>query len=238
MTAYCLWAPINGLKPSIAGRHRLLPSFPSNWPRQTTRKASNATRIRVGPARVTAARQMHQPERGVRPRWSRPDLHTCTDQPVSLYIPSPPPKLFLLFFFSSPSQCRGFTCISEDSSEITFLLVENYNLTALDQLRKDWLRNFWSPSQSRSSSIDFHSFIANIPTGSVVKKVCPLAVSLCAASLVPLACVAPTSCLWCFQRRRCHKQPFGVGRVFGIGSASFRNAIVTISTFMVQQMQA
>lgn len=96
-----------------------------------------------------------------------------------------PPQLFLLFFFSSPSQCRGFTCISEDSSEITFLLVENYNLTALDQLRKDWLRNFWSPSQSRSSSIDFHSFIANIPTGSVVKKVCPLAISTRAASLVP-----------------------------------------------------
>lgn len=37
---------------------------------------------------------------------------------------------FVLFFFSSPSECRGFTCISEDSSEITFLLVENYNLTA------------------------------------------------------------------------------------------------------------
>lgn len=160
-------------------------------------------------------------------------------RPASLPIYSlSPPQLFLLFFFSSPSQCRGFTCISEDSSEITFLLVENYNLTALDQLRKDWLRNFWSPSQSRSSSIDFHSFIANIPTGSVVKKVCPLAASLCATSLVPLACVAPTSSLWCFQRRRCHKQPFGVGRVFGIGSASLRNAIVTISTFMVQQMQA
>lgn len=190
-------------------------------------------------ARTSHNFQADAPTRARRPpRWSRPVLHTCTDQPVSLYIPSPPPQLFLLFFFSSPSQCRGFTCISEDSSEITFLLVENYNLTALDQLRKDWLRNFWSPSQSRSSSIDFHSFIANIPTGSVVKKVCPLAASLCATSLVPLACVAPTSSLWCFQRRRCHKQPFGVGRVFGIGSASLRNAIVTISTFMVQQMQA
>lgn len=30
----------------------------------------------------------------------------------------------------SPSLCRGITCISEDSSEIMFLLVENYNLTA------------------------------------------------------------------------------------------------------------
>ena len=28
------------------------------------------------------------------------------------------------------SQCKGFTRISEDSSEIVFLLVENYQLTA------------------------------------------------------------------------------------------------------------
>lgn len=190
-------------------------------------------------ARTSHSCQADAPTRARRPPQVEQARFAHVHRPASLPIYSlSPPKLFLLFFFSSPSQCRGFTCISEDSSEITFLLVENYNLTALDQLRKDWLRNFWSPSQSRSSSIDFHSFIANIPTGSVVKKVCPLAVSLCAASLVPLACVAPTSCLWCFQRRRCHKQPFGVGRVFGIGSASFRNAIVTISTFMVQQMQA
>jgi len=99
-----------------------------------------------------------------------PITSLCSDQSGAREIPtraqtnhtpyisgSPIPK-FLLFFFSSPSQCRGFTCISEDSSEITFLLVENYNLTALDQLRKDWLRNFWSPSQSRSSSIDFSLF--------------------------------------------------------------------------------
>ena len=33
---------------------------------------------------------------------------------------------FLFFFFSSPSKCTGFTRISEDSSEIAFLLVENY----------------------------------------------------------------------------------------------------------------
>ncbi|KAL2178976.1 uncharacterized protein P884DRAFT_111042 [Thermothelomyces heterothallicus CBS 202.75] len=38
-------------------------------------------------------------------------------------------------FFLFPSECRGFTCISEDSSEITFLLVENYNLTAPSWLR-------------------------------------------------------------------------------------------------------
>ena len=37
--------------------------------------------------------------------------------------------------FCSPSQCTGFTYISEDSSEITFLLVENYQLTALVGLR-------------------------------------------------------------------------------------------------------
>jgi len=40
-----------------------------------------------------------------------------------------PPEFSSSSFFS-PSRCRGFTCISEDSSEITFLLVENYNLTA------------------------------------------------------------------------------------------------------------
>ena len=33
------------------------------------------------------------------------------------------------------SQCKGFTYISEDSSEITFLLVENYQLTAPIGLR-------------------------------------------------------------------------------------------------------
>lgn len=29
--------------------------------------------------------------------------------------------------FSSLTECKGFTRISEDSSEIAFLLVENYN---------------------------------------------------------------------------------------------------------------
>ena len=37
-----------------------------------------------------------------------------------------PPRATLPFPLFSPSKCRGFTCISEDSSEITFLLVENY----------------------------------------------------------------------------------------------------------------
>ena len=30
-----------------------------------------------------------------------------------------------LFFFLSPSECKGFKCISEASAEIAFLLVEN-----------------------------------------------------------------------------------------------------------------
>jgi len=57
-------------------------------------------------------------------------LQTCTDQPTPSIKPPAARQNFLLFSFSSPSKCRGFTCISEDSSEITFLLVENYNLTA------------------------------------------------------------------------------------------------------------
>ena len=40
---------------------------------------------------------------------------------IALAPESCPSSLFLF-----PSKCRGFTCISEDSSEITFLLVENY----------------------------------------------------------------------------------------------------------------
>lgn len=35
----------------------------------------------------------------------------------------------------SPSKCKGFTRISEDSSEIAFLLVENYTMTAHFGLR-------------------------------------------------------------------------------------------------------
>ena len=44
---------------------------------------------------------------------------------LSLCTPAPSFQSSLFLFFS-PSKCRGFTCISEDSSEITFLLVENY----------------------------------------------------------------------------------------------------------------
>ena len=35
--------------------------------------------------------------------------------------------VFYFFFSPSPSKCMGLTSISEDSSEISFLLVENYN---------------------------------------------------------------------------------------------------------------
>ena len=52
------------------------------------------------------------------------------------------------------SQCTGFTYISEDSSEITFLLVENYQLTALVGLRigKEFLDTF------NHVVIPFHQF--------------------------------------------------------------------------------
>ena len=40
-----------------------------------------------------------------------------------------------LFLFLSPSGCKGSKRISEDSSEIAFLLVENYSMTALSGLR-------------------------------------------------------------------------------------------------------
>ena len=53
-------------------------------------------------------------------------LQVCTD-PLGLAINSlRSSQIFLPFSFPFPSKCRGFTCISEDSSEITFLLVENY----------------------------------------------------------------------------------------------------------------
>lgn len=170
------------LKPSIAGRKSNTSS--RRWPR----RADHAEGIKRD-QNQDGARTSHSFQAGLPTRARRPPqveqarfAHVHRPARFPIYFLSPP-QLFLFFFFSSPSQCRGFTCISEDSSEITFLLVENYNLTALDQLRKDWLRNFWSPSQSRSSSIDFHSFIANTPTGSVVKKVCPLAISLRATPL-------------------------------------------------------
>ena len=36
----------------------------------------------------------------------------------------------LALLFDAASECKGITHISEDSSEIAFLLVENYQLTA------------------------------------------------------------------------------------------------------------
>lgn len=45
---------------------------------------------------------------------------------IGLAINALPPRVPLL----SSSQCKGFTRISEDSSEIAFLLVENYTKTA------------------------------------------------------------------------------------------------------------
>ena len=50
-------------------------------------------------------------------------LNTRTSVRVR-YRPVPSEPLF------SPSKCKGFTRISEDSSEIAFLLVENYTKTA------------------------------------------------------------------------------------------------------------
>ncbi len=43
----------------------------------------------------------------------------------------------------SPSKCKGFTRISEDSSEIAFLLVENYFMTTRYGLRfvSEFLKN-------------------------------------------------------------------------------------------------
>lgn len=50
-----------------------------------------------------------------------------------------PPLSTLL---SSPSQCKGFTRVSEDSSETVFLLVENYNHDrSFCVFRSEW--NFW-----------------------------------------------------------------------------------------------
>lgn len=38
--------------------------------------------------------------------------------------------LHLALFFAKPSQCTGINCSSEERSELSFLLVENYQLTA------------------------------------------------------------------------------------------------------------
>lgn len=55
-------------------------------------------------------------------------MHIMTCQPIRLH---------------SSSKCKGFTRISEDSSEIAFLLVENYTMTAHSGLRigMEFLKN-------------------------------------------------------------------------------------------------
>ena len=57
---------------------------------------------------------------------SNADVHR-PDVPHLYILPLPSHILFWLLF-SSPSQCRGITRISEDSSEIAFLLIANYTL--------------------------------------------------------------------------------------------------------------
>jgi len=42
--------------------------------------------------------------------------------PINIALATPK-----LLSFSPPSKCSGFTLTSEDSSEVAFLLVENYN---------------------------------------------------------------------------------------------------------------
>jgi hypothetical protein len=64
------------------------------------------------------------------------------------------PEFWFLFFFSSPSECRGFTRISEDSSEIAFLLVENYTLTAPSWFRL--AREFLERSALQRFSVFLH----------------------------------------------------------------------------------
>jgi hypothetical protein len=66
------------------------------------------------------------------------------------------PRSFLLLFLSSSSECTGITRISEDSSEIAFLLVENYQLTAPVGLRIG--REFLGPSHTPSARA-FHQLI-------------------------------------------------------------------------------
>lgn len=63
---------------------------------------------------------------------------------MSIYLTGTPITNPLLF---PPSKCKGFTRISEDSSEIAFLLVENYTMTA------------YSASSDRNGIFgQFHSF--------------------------------------------------------------------------------
>ncbi|KAF2017091.1 hypothetical protein BU24DRAFT_143495 [Aaosphaeria arxii CBS 175.79] len=65
-----------------------------------------------------------------------PTTVTCAHVPpaaasTTIVLYNPPTRLatflFFFFFFSSSSRCMGISCSSEDSSELSFLLVENYN---------------------------------------------------------------------------------------------------------------
>lgn len=87
---------------------------------------------------------------------------------LSIKISCSPQNLAPLLFFFSPSKCRGFTCISEDSSEITFLLVENY-IPDRSQLASAGWGIFGKKITSRQE-IYFLSFIANVCLSSVARK--------------------------------------------------------------------
>ena len=66
----------------------------------------------------------------------------------------------------SPSKCKGFTRISEDSSEIAFLLVENYFMTTRYGLR--FVSEFLKKISLRLE--ESFLFITCSPTWTVVKK--------------------------------------------------------------------
>lgn len=75
--------------------------------------------------------------------------HDHTSYPdIPSNIKNRPP---LSTLFSSPSRCKGFTRVSEDSSETVFLLVENYNHDRLFCVfGSEW--NFWKKKNLKSSS--------------------------------------------------------------------------------------
>ena len=67
-----------------------------------------------------------------------------------LYKPVSPQLLFLFsFLFSSPSQCKGITRVSEDSSETVYVLVENYNYDDCSSWTFGPGGNFWKPHRQR-----------------------------------------------------------------------------------------
>ena len=69
----------------------------------------------------------------------------------------PSPDHELLHSANRCSECTGSTHISEDSSEIAFLLVENYQLTASVGLRigREYLENLKEPfHQTLAAGLD------------------------------------------------------------------------------------